>query len=409
MLKLCPECCLQVSDRATACPHCGYPLNPTPVPVPQRPAPQKRRMYLPNGFGSITEVRTKNLRNPFYVTVPAGKTPEGRPIRKPLKPKSSFKTYNEAYQALVEYHRNPYDPETIISFQELYDLWYHEREKAKPDKTTLSRYRSLWRYSAPIKDMAVRDLRVHHLKECVLHGTVVNNGAAVEISPITAAKLKFMYNQLFDYAVENEYVDKNIARMFSVNSEFETQHEHFPYTDEEIDILWKNVGACDVADLILIQCYSGWRPQELVKLKTADVHLDERWIQGGMKTKNGKNRQVPIHTKITPLIQHRYEEARSIGSEYLFNHRYKRWPDRWTKYSYGYLSDAFIETLPLLGINPEHRGHDGRVHFVTLAKKAEMDEYALKRIVGHKIDDLTERVYTRRTIEWLISELDKIP
>lgn len=409
MLKLCPECCLQVSDKAVTCPHCGYPLDQTPIPVLQRPVPQKRRMHLPNGFGSITEVRTKNLRNPFYVTVPAGKTPEGRPIRKPLKPKSSFKTYNEAYQALVEYHRNPYDPETIISFQELYDLWYQEREKAKPDKTTLCRYRSLWRYSAPIKDIPVRNLRVHHLKECVLHGTAVNNGATVEISPITGSKLKFMYNQLFDYAVENEYVDKNIARMFNVNCEFETQHEHFPYTDEEINILWKNVGICDVADLILIQCYSGWRPQELVKLKTADVHLDKRWIQGGMKTKNGKNRQVPIHMKIMPLIQHRYKEAQSIGSEYLFNHHYKRWPDRWTKYSYDYLSDSFIETLPLLGISPEHRGHDGRVHFVTLAKKAEMDEYALKRIVGHKIDDLTERVYTRRTVEWLISELDKIP
>lgn len=91
MLKLCPECCLQVSDKAATCPHCGYPLDQTPVPVLQRPVPQKRRMHLPNGFGSITEVRTKNLRNPFYVTVPAGKTPEGRPIRKPLKPKSSLR------------------------------------------------------------------------------------------------------------------------------------------------------------------------------------------------------------------------------------------------------------------------------------------------------------------------------
>ncbi len=26
-----------------------------------------------------------------------------------------------------------------------------------------------------------------------------------------------------------------------------------------------------------------------------------------------------------------------------------------------------------------------------------------------KLNDLTERVYTRRTVEWLISELDKIP
>ena len=70
-----------------------------------------------------------------------------------------------------------------------------------------------------------------------------------------------------------------------------------------------------------------------------------------------------------------------------------------------------IQSLANKSHRPHHHQnqHDGRVHFVTLAKKAEMDEYALKRIVGHKIDDLTERVYTRRTVEWLISELDKIP
>ncbi len=408
MLVLCPECKLQVSDKAVTCPHCGYPLNqvtsePSPPPQP------KRRMHLPNGFGSIAEIRSRPLRKPFYATVPAGKTPEGRTIRKPLKPIAYFKTYNEAYQALVEYHRNPYDPETVITFQELYDLWYQEKEKTAPDKTTLSRYRGLWKYSEPIKDIPVRELRVHHLKECILHGSIVYRGRHVDISPITGAKLKFLYNQLFDYAVQNEYVDKNISRLFSVPTEFETQHEHFPYSEKEMNILWQNIGVCNAADIILIQCYSGWRPQELCKLKVADVHLEERWIQGGMKTKSGKKRQVPIHPKILPLIEHRCEEARSIGSEYLFNHRYERWKDRWTHYTYDYFSDFFIESLPALGINPSHRGHDGRVTFVTMAKNADMDEYALKRIVGHKIDDLTERVYTKRTVEWLLREINKIP
>lgn len=27
MLLNCPECQLQVSDKATTCPHCGYPLQ----------------------------------------------------------------------------------------------------------------------------------------------------------------------------------------------------------------------------------------------------------------------------------------------------------------------------------------------------------------------------------------------
>jgi len=67
------------------------------------------------------------------------------------------------------------------------------------------------------------------------------------------------------------------------------------------------------------------------------------------------------------------------------------------------------EVIPLLSLNPDHKGHDGRVTFVTMAKKAEMDEYAIKRIVGHHISDLTERVYTQRDLRWLKNEIQKIP
>ena len=29
----CPECGLSISDKAAACPNCGYPLRPAPEPV----------------------------------------------------------------------------------------------------------------------------------------------------------------------------------------------------------------------------------------------------------------------------------------------------------------------------------------------------------------------------------------
>ena len=48
------------------------------------------------------------------------------------------------------------------------------------------------------------------------------------------------------------------------------------------------------------------------------------------------------------------------------------------------------------------------MHFITMAKKWKVDEYAIKYIVDHSITDLTERVYTKRDIEWLRSEMDKI-
>lgn len=57
---------------------------------------------------------------------------------------------------------------------------------------------------------------------------------------------------------------------------------------------------------------------------------------------------------------------------------------------------------------PNHRPHDPRKDFITEAKRFGMDEYALKRIVGHSIQDITERVYTKRDIEWLRSEIEKI-
>lgn len=48
-----------------------------------------------------------------------------------------------------------------------------------------------------------------------------------------------------------------------------------------------------------------------------------------------------------------------------------------------------------------HKPHDGRKTFITLAKKYNVDEYAIKYIVGHSISDLTE-------LDWLREEIAKI-
>jgi len=52
MIILYPECEMRISDKAYACPHCGYPLMPGKV----TPVKQNSRMRLPNGFGQISEI-----------------------------------------------------------------------------------------------------------------------------------------------------------------------------------------------------------------------------------------------------------------------------------------------------------------------------------------------------------------
>ena len=55
-----------------------------------------------------------------------------------------------------------------------------------------------------------------------------------------------------------------------------------------------------------------------------------------------------------------------------------------------------------------HKPHDTRHTFITLAKEANMNDFIIKQIVGHTTEDITERVYTHRSIESLKDEIEKI-
>ena len=76
--------------------------------------------------------------------------------------------------------------------------------------------------------------------------------------------------------------------------------------------------------------------------------------------------------------------------------------------NYDKFRSRYCGIVEKLNLNPEHRCHDGRIQFVTMAKKYQVDEYAIKRIVGHSISDITESVYTKRGIDWLREEIEKI-
>lgn len=172
--------------------------------------------------------------------------------------------------------------------------------------------------------------------------------------------------------------------------------------------LWNNLYDVDYVDVLLIQCYSGWRPQELGLLKMENVDLENWFITGGMKTDAGKDRVVPVHPKIRSLIKHRYQEALSLGSEYLINCTDTKTHRSSLKLTYDKYRHRVEKIVNKLELNPEHRAHDGRIQFATMAKDAKVNEYALKRIIGHKIDDLTEKTYTKRKREWLMEEILKI-
>lgn len=370
MLITCIECGLQVSDKAMSCPHCGYPMKGESK-YPQNPKKSHKR--LPNGFGQISLITSKPLRKPYRAMITVGRDKSGKPRCKLLKPESYFATYNEAYAALMEYNKNPYDLDTSITIGELYEKWteeYFAKLKSKSSERTIT---AAWAYCNSIKNMRVKDVRSRHIKALM---------DQPEVSINTKNRMKSMFNLMLDYAVEYEICDKNYARDFKITEKAESKN-HIAYTKEEMDILWNSQS--DIANIILIQCYSGWRPNELLNL---EFDWDKNIMKGGSKTKAGINRVVPIHPKIIDIAKKEEELLKSLTYDAYFK-KYKN----------------FIKQIDL---NPEHKPHDGRKTFITMAKTYNVDEYAIKRLVGHAIPDITENIYTERDFKWLKKEISRI-
>lgn len=415
MLIKCPECELQVSDKALTCPHCGYPLKSNAKSYSPRKSNKRRR--LPNGFGQISEIKNRNLRKPFRAMVTIGKDINGRPICKPLKPESYFPTYNDAYAALVEYNKNPYDLKPSITVKELYEKWSQEYFNSLSSESSTRTITSAWTYCSSIYNMRASDIRARHIKGCMDDGYRIETrgkkkGEKIYASPGTKARIKSMFNLMLDYAYEYEIVDKNYARTFDLSDEIlneveQTKRNHIIFTEEEIQVLWNNVDNIRFVDWILIQIYMGWRPQELAILQIKDVNLSNWTITGGMKTSAGKCRTVPIHKKIQKYVKKNYDFALSIGSEYLFNDKGQTHAGHW-EITYDKYANRFKNICVSLSLNPEHRPHDPRKTFITRAKKVGMDEYAIKALVGHKTSDITESTYTERDIDWLRTDIEKL-
>ena len=374
MLITCPECQLMLSDKASVCPHCGYqPHNRT------RRTTKKPHRRLPNGFGQITEIKGRFLRKPYRAMVSVGKKPNGRPDCKIL---AYFTTYNEAYAALVEYNRNPYDLDAAITVKELYEKWTSDVDVARG-------ITSVWQYCTQVYDMKAQDIRVRHIKACM----------EVPEAPTSKTRIKILFNKMLDYALEYEIVQKNYARDFSVEQP-NTQTNHVAYTSEEVQKLWQNT-SIPLMNAILLQCYTGFRPQEMCMIRKEDVNIIERSIVGGMKTSAGKDRKVPICDKALPLVNKLLYMSDLLGSEYLICDNTGK------PLTYNIYYHKFMAIMKEVNING-HKPHDPRKTFVTMCKEKEVDEYAIKRMVGHKIEDITENIYTDRKFDWLLEEVKKI-
>lgn len=275
--------------------------------------------------------------------------------------------------------KEPEAPEK--TFKEVYEDFYtykFERDKSKTySKASKNAIRAAYKNCSALHDRPFRSLRYDDLQN------------VVDCCPLGYASLELivmLFNQMYAYADIYELCDKDYSKHVKINIQDNTEHGK-AFTEKELRTLWQHKDN-EVVELLLIMCYSGYR---ISAYKTIEIHLQKRYFLGGVKTAAGKNRIVPIHSAILPLVRNRLKRSGTLMAVTPCTFRKK----------------MYIE-LKELGIE-YHTPHDCRHTFSALCEKYKVHENDRKRMLGHSFaGDITNQVYGHREIEDLRAEIEKI-
>jgi integrase len=314
-----------------------------------------------------------------------------------------FKTSQEANIALAEYNKNPFDiDKRKITFREVYELAYKDAKIDSKSVSSIKGYRSSIAKCESVNNMLIAEVKYTHLQAII--------DSYSDKSASTLNNIMLTFSLIYSYAMKNELVDKNAAEFVKIN-EHKEKGEKMPFTREEVNYLWdhldwtyksKRTSKLDgetLSDILLILIYTGMRIEELLNVKSDEVHITERYIDlRGTKTKAAK-RLIPIHKKIEPLIESRL----AMGGEYLIVSKLGE-RIRYTQLTQSMLKLFSEETK----IN--HNFHEARHSFATYTKASQLEPTLRQFIMGHANKDITDDIYTHPEVllPELIKEIDKL-
>lgn len=337
-------------------------------------------MKNPNGYGTVVRL-SGNRRRPFAVRKTKGWNDKGHPIYLTI---GYYATRTEGMIALAEYNKSPYDVEVKnITLKKLYEQW----EKAiliKLGKSLQGSLKSAYKHIQKLEDRKYRDIRSFHMQD-----TIDNCGRGYS----TQGAIKNLWGYLDRYAMELDVISKMYSSIIKAAPVEESNRK--PFTDKENEILWQHEDE-EWVDAILIMLYTGWRILEFCTIRTDQIDLKDMTMKGGVKTRNGKGRIIPIHSRIQQLVDARYRPE----SELFLTDASGR------QLTVPKFRQIFKTTLLKYGIN--HLPHETRHTFRTRLDAAGGNKKCIDMLMGHKSRDVGERIYTHKSIEELRQTIELI-
>ena len=338
-------------------------------------------MRAENGFGSIVclDKSGKKRRKPWAVRITTG-WKDGKQQRKYL---GYYKTQKDALIALADYHKHGTNIDlNNLTLSEVYDRWI-TRIEDKVSKNVLNSHNMARARFEQLGNMQIKNIKTDHLQDWM---------DSIDLKAGSKKRVKSTLAQLFNYAISNDIVTTNYANNIIIVDKTEKTGKIF--TDDEIKLLWDNLDN-QTAKWVLILIYTGMRIGELLSITTDNLYIDKQYMIGGSKTEAGKDRVIPIHDKVLPLIK------KQLGdSKYLMHDKRGRKMTYWTALNHFDLLMAELKW--------EHKPHDARKTGVSIMHKFGIPMETIRVIVGHSGKGVTETVYLHHTPEELVNAINKI-
>lgn len=322
-------------------------------------------MKLPNGYGSVSKL-SGNRRRPYIV-------------RKYGKPVGYAETKEKALEMLAELNKNPWEASSNATFKEVYEL-LEQRLFPNFSQNTIRFYKAKFKACKEYHDRNYSELRQPDFIKII-----ETTQHSIESKRKMLQFLKNMDKVAYDFdIIQKEYV-KTIPQYKPTKPK-----ERIPFSEGEINKLWNNTDINDV-DLVLILIYTGFRSGELSELKIENINLEDNYLRGGNKTEAGKNRVIPIHHRIKPLIKNRIEQS---NRDTLLNFKDKQLRVRFK---------AVMDKL-----NMKHIPHECRHTFRTRLDNLDINPNVINLLMGHAGRGIGERNYTHKTLEQLTQAIEKL-
>lgn len=330
-------------------------------------------MKNPNGYGSVVKL-SGNRRKPYCARKTVGWTEKGYPKYSII---GYYAERSEALIALAEYNKNPYDIDYgKLTTKDIFDKW-SERDFPKMSNSYVAASKTAYKHIKSLYDMEYKSLKAYQMQECI-----DNCGCGYS----TQGAIRNLFVQLDKYALELDIITKSNAALITTAPI--TPGEKMPFSEEEIETLW-NAYDEKWVDSVIFLLYTGFRINEFLTIETKNVDLEEMVIKGGIKTKAGKDRVVPIHPRIVQIVQNRLNPQH----EFLFSHENGKKIINVSYYSY------WNEIMKKF--NMDHTPHECRHTFRSRLDSAGANKKCIDMIMGHASKDIGERVYTHKTLDEL--------